>query len=82
KKVVDEEFDDIKMIFNKCLEVKGIHQVEVIKNFVNRDNRFDLMIRIKMDESSLLEYDTCKGHSEWKEKYADKVELKAIFDEK
>ena len=60
--------------------MSGIHDVISRENCVDRDNRYDFLICIEMDESILPIYDASAPHHEWKEKYGKFVENKAIFD--
>ena len=71
---------DIQSIFDKLLVYPEIHAVEYAENVIDRPNRFDLMICIKMDKDFLPRYDSSEPHHEWKEKYGKFVENKAIFD--
>lgn len=71
---------DIEAIFNKALDTAGIHRIEVIPNCVARDNRYDVMIRISMDQDALCAWDSTVSHKEWKANYSDKLEKKCIFD--
>jgi hypothetical protein len=70
----------VKTIFDKLLEIDGIHRVVYHENCVDRDNRFDLFITIEMDKDVLPVYDASAPHHEWKEKYGKYVENKVIFD--
>ena len=72
--------DEARNLFLKLLTIEGIHEVKVYDNVVNRPNRFDLMICIKMDKDVLPIYDESEPHHEWKEKYGKFVENKVIFD--
>lgn len=72
--------EEIKSLFEKTVSIHGIHGVEVFKNCVARDNRYDIMIVITMDKSALEEYDGCIWHKQWKEGYGNLLEKKAIFD--
>ena len=71
---------DIQSIFNKLLVYTEIHSIEYSENVINRPNRYDLMICIKMEEDFLKIYDVSEAHKEWKEKYGKFLENKAIFD--
>lgn len=73
--------DEIGALFGAYHEVEGVQGVQVVPNCVNRDNRFDLMIRIRMEKEALLNWDASRIHHEWKEKYGDLIEKKTIFDE-
>lgn len=70
----------IASLFQGVLTVPGVHGVEVIPNVVDRPNRYDLLIRIAMDESALPAYDDCETHHRWKDEYGALIEKKAIFD--
>lgn len=82
--VLPEEKDrlaaEIFDLFDNTRSIKGISSVEVHKNCVDRDNRYDIMIVIEMERESLPEYDSCEWHRIWKDKYGPLLEKKAIFD--
>ena len=71
---------DIRRIFEETLSVDGITGVQVFTNCIDRSNRYDLLIEISMDRSALEAYDVCAPHREWKTRYGDLLEKKAIFD--
>ncbi|MBQ8313051.1 MAG: hypothetical protein IJX84_07610 [Clostridia bacterium] len=71
---------EVEAVFAPCLEVPGVQQVEVIPNVIDRPNRYDLLIRITMDEAALPLYDDCDAHHRWKDEYGALIEKKAIFD--
>ena len=71
---------DIRRIFEGTRSVSGITDVQVFANCVDRSNRYDLMIEITMERSALEAYDSCVWHRQWKERYGDMLEKKAIFD--
>lgn len=71
---------EIQTLFEKALSIPGIHKVEILKNCVPRDNRYDLMIVLSMDPEALTAYDGCPSHKEWKTNYCPLLESKAIFD--
>ena len=70
----------VKSVFDKLFKIEGIRGVEYRENCVDRENRYDLLICIKMDREILSIYDASEPHHEWKEKYGKFVEKKAIFD--
>lgn len=80
KNKINEYLPDIKNIFDKTKEIEGINDVEYILNCIDRDNRYDLLIRIDMKKESLETYDHCDSHKLWKDKYGSYLEKKAIFD--
>ena len=71
---------EIQSIFNKLLIYPEVYSVDYIQNIIDRPNRFDLMICIKMNKEFLPIYDSSEPHHEWKEKFGKFVENKAIFD--
>ena len=72
--------EEVKLVFNKLLEVDGIKHISYHEGCVEKENRFDLFITIEMDKSVLPVYDESAAHHEWKEKYGKYVENKVIFD--
>ena len=73
------ELPNIHRIFNG-INIKGVNFVEYLQNCVDKENRYDLLIRIDMDKESLPLYDACPNHHEWKDNYSQFIEKKAIFD--
>lgn len=73
------ELDNIKRIFDS-IDVVGVNFTEYITNCIDRENRYDLLIRIDMKKDSLSSYDSCPNHHEWKDSYSAHIEKKAIFD--
>lgn len=71
---------DIAALFRETLTIPGVHGVEVIPNVVDRPNRYDVLIRISMDEAVLPVYDSCEAHHRWKDDYGHLIDKKAIFD--
>ena len=70
----------IEELFGQLLTMDGIHGVDIIPNVIARPNRYDLLIRIDMDEETLPLYDASEPHHIWKRDYAQYLEKKAIFD--
>jgi len=77
---LDREEENIRNIFEKTKALPGIQDVWLFRNCVFRPNRADLMIEIEMEKDALPVYDGSEAHKEWKEKYADHIETKTIFD--
>lgn len=71
---------EVEALFQGALSVDGVHGVTVHPNVIQRPNRYDLLIRIDMDEQSLPAYDDCQTHHRWKDDYGHLVAKKAIFD--
>ena len=59
---------------------RGAHEVRVVPNVIDRPNRYDLMIVLTMDRAALPAYDACEAHHQWKQRYGELIEKKAIFD--
>ena len=74
-----DNMDDIKSIFDS-LNFDGLNKIDYFFNCINRENRFDLLIRINMKKESLDSYDQSFSHKLWKEKYSQYIDKKAIFD--
>jgi len=80
QKMENSFIEQIRDIFNGCLEIDGIHYVNIHKNCIKRDNRADIMIEIEMDKSALEEYDKSDAHLMWKKEFARFIDTKTIFD--
>ena len=61
-------------------DIPGVHGAEVIPNCVDRDNRYDVLIRLDMDREALPLYDVSAMHHRWKDEFTPLLEKKAIFD--
>lgn len=72
---------EITGLFQKSLEVPGVVGVRVKPNVTPRPNRYDLMIVITLENPEALEnWDSCEIHKQWKARYGELLEKKAIFD--
>ncbi|MBO6158278.1 MAG: Dabb family protein [Firmicutes bacterium] len=70
----------VQDLFNRLLEIPGIHSVHVRPCVIDLANRYDLMIEIDMDKDALETYAQSEPHLTWKREYGDLLESKAIFD--
>lgn len=75
-----ELIPEIQSLFDRTLEIDGIHAVRLYPNIVERENRYDLLIEIDMEREALETYDHCEWHRQWKDRYGSLLEKKAIFD--
>ncbi len=71
---------EIDVLFQRVLDVPGVHAVTLHPNVIDRPNRYDLLICIRMDRDALPAYDSCSAHHAWKDRYGSLIEKKAIFD--
>lgn len=67
-------------LFTHTKELPGVYDVQLHRNCIDRANRYDIMIMIRMERDSLPLYDACVWHKQWKEQYGAMLESKAIFD--
>lgn len=72
--------DDIKSIFDKTTEIKGITKVDYLLTNTDIENRSHLAIVITMDKKALEAYKVSSYHLLWKEKYSQYILNKTIFD--
>ncbi len=70
----------IQAVFAPVTDIPGVHRVELVPNIINRPNRYDLLIRITMEEEALPLYDASAAHHRWKDEYGPLIAQKAIFD--
>lgn len=71
---------EIKALFQKTLNIKGIESVTIHKSNSTRDNRYSIMIEMNLSPEGLENFDASEVHKEWKATYGDRLESKAIFD--
>ena len=76
----EKMYPKILELFENTRSIEGVHNVELLKNCIDRSNRYDIMIRIDMEPEALSLYDACEWHHRWKEEYGGLLEKKAIFD--
>jgi hypothetical protein len=72
--------DPIQSLFSAAGEIPGVHGASVYPCCIARENRYDIMIVLDMDRDALPLYDVSKMHHDWKSRYGDLLEKKAIFD--
>lgn len=70
----------IEELFASATAVDGIHGHTVLRNCIDRENRYDLAIVIDMDKAALPAWDTSDLHREWKNTFGPYLASKAIFD--
>jgi len=70
----------VQELFDRLLEMPGIHAVRVLPCSVDLPNRYDLMIEIDMDREALDAYAASEPHLTWKKEYGPLLEAKTIFD--
>ena len=70
----------IREIFSAAGDIPGVRGAEVLPGCVDRDNRYDVLIRLDMDREALPLYDVSAMHHRWKDEFGPLLEQKAIFD--
>ena len=71
---------EVKRLFDKAGPEIGVNAVNIIKNCIDRENRYDLMIVLDINKNELPVWDSSPLHKEWKEEYGGMIAKKAIFD--
>ena len=66
--------------FTDAMNLPGVTKCEFIPSNSDRDNRYDLMIRMELTPEGLKAWDASDAHKAWKENYSQYIEKKAIFD--
>ena len=70
----------VRSLYSKAAEIDGVHRVDRKENITPRDNRYDLMIVLEMDDSALSLWDESELHKRWKAEFGSMIEKKCIFD--
>ncbi|SDA75974.1 Stress responsive A/B Barrel Domain [Lachnospiraceae bacterium G11] len=73
-------FPEIKMLFDKALTIEGVENIEIHKSNSQRDNRYSLMIEMTLSPEGLERFDASEVHRDWKSRFGELLESKAIFD--
>lgn len=71
---------EIKALFQKAQDLRGVEGVIIHKSNSTRDNRYSIMIEMNLSPEGLENFDASEVHKEWKATYGDRLESKAIFD--
>jgi len=72
--------EEVRALYQSADRIDGVDGAEVIPNCIARDNRYDLMIVVRMAKEALPTWDASDLHHTWKTTYGDRIEKKAIFD--
>ena len=72
--------ESIEKLFSVAAEISGVHGAAVYPCCVHRDNRYDVMIVLDMEQTALPLYDESEMHHAWKREYGPLLEKMAIFD--
>lgn len=67
-------------LFESTTQIPGMLGVKLYQNCTPRDNRYDLMIVVEMEEGALDNFDRSKLHHDWKEQFTPYIAQKTIFD--
>ena len=70
----------IREIFSAAASIEGVHGAEVYPCCIERENRYDVMIVIEMEQEALHNYDVSEMHHIWKDEFTPLLEKKTIFD--
>ena len=71
---------DIQALFKKAEALPGVQRVTVHSACLHSEIRYDLMIVVDMEKNALAAFDASPIHSEWKERFAQYLKHKVIFD--
>ena len=72
--------DRVEALFSSAPAMDGVHGCTVLRNCIDRENRYDLTIVIDMDKAALPAWDASELHREWKSRFGSYLASKAIFD--
>ena len=71
------EFEEL---FSRAEEIDGVYRVQEFQSVSLLSTRFHYMIKLSCSERGLENFLASSVHREWKERYGDLFEQKAIFD--
>ena len=70
----------VRALYAEATVISGVHRVEIRENVTPRENRYDLMIVLDMDDDALPIWDKSSLHQKWKAEFGSRIEKKCIFD--
>lgn len=70
----------VRILYADATKISGVHNVAIKENITPRNNRYDLMIALEMDNDALLTWDNSELHKKWKSEFDSVIEKKCIFD--
>lgn len=70
----------VRAMYAKAKEIPGIRRTVIRENVTPRDNRYDIMIVLDMDDDALSVWDNSALHKQWKAEFGAWIEKKCIFD--
>lgn len=73
-------YNPIKELFTNSLTIEGISGLNVYTSCIDRQNRYDLMIKMDLSMEALNIFDNSEIHKKWKEEFGEYIESKTIFD--
>ena len=74
------QYARIAEMFAGADQIPGVYSAQVFPNCIDRDNRFDVMIVLNMENDALSAWDSSDLHRRWKATFGELLEKKAIFD--
>lgn len=72
--------EPIRNLFNNALNIQGVTKIDILVSNSNLTNRHDLMIKMELTKSALVEFDNSQIHTQWKNQYGKYIANKVIFD--
>ena len=76
----DEMYQKAKDAFKDVVNIDGVEKLDVYKSNTEKENRYDVMIKITCSKDGLAKYDASKLHQDWKNNFNQYIKLKTIFD--
>lgn len=75
-----KELVEIKSLFNEALKIDGVSKINIYASNSKLSNRYDLMIKMKLTQDALIDFDNSWIHKKWKNDYGNYIANKTIFD--
>ena len=72
--------EKVRTLYADAVKIPGIQAVEIKENVTPRENRYDLMIALHMENDALSGWDNSDLHIQWKAEFGSAIEKNCIFD--
>ena len=75
-----EMYESIKELFSGASQIEGVRKAEVFLSSAPLRQRYDMMIKVRMNKGSLASFENSELYRKWKEDYADRIRKLTVFD--
>ena len=82
KKDTDEKAmcEQISDLFSEAVKIDGVRKADVYVSNHDLKQRYDLMIRIRLNKKAVQDLEGSEFYRRWKQEYSEHIEKITVFD--